>query len=219
MSPTSRGHLVYKGRKVLLKYHRLLSGLHSHPPNSVAALAAILAGGAEVVEFDVHMTRDAAFVLLHDATLERETTGQGPVRAITLDAFQRLRLRHSDEPPAGLAEAVDGLRDVRRPVKVQVDLKVVEPISAEVGAALIVAEHCPTTSGSAAKLGTGGVLSITVIVCASLALLPAASVAVKYRVMSTPAIAINGKLEFLGVPREEALLDRLHAVADQSDRA
>ena len=32
------------------------------------------------------------------------------------------------------------------------------------------------------------------------------AVGVKYRVMSTPAIAINGKLEFTGVPREEALL-------------
>ena len=30
-------------------------------------------------------------------------------------------------------------------------------------------------------------------------------VAVKYRVMSTPAIAINGRLAFTGVPREAAL--------------
>lgn len=34
-------------------------------------------------------------------------------------------------------------------------------------------------------------------------------VAVKYRVMSTPAIAINGRLEFLGVPKEEALRAKL----------
>ena len=39
------------------------------------------------------------------------------------------------------------------------------------------------------------------------------AVAVKYRVMATPAIAINGKLEFRGIPREEALLARLRAVA------
>jgi hypothetical protein len=37
-------------------------------------------------------------------------------------------------------------------------------------------------------------------------------VAVKYRVMATPAIAINGRLEFLGVPREDALLDRLRSL-------
>ncbi len=35
------------------------------------------------------------------------------------------------------------------------------------------------------------------------------AVAVKYRVMSTPAIAINGTLQFTGVPREESLLARL----------
>lgn len=37
------------------------------------------------------------------------------------------------------------------------------------------------------------------------------AIAVRYRVMSTPAIAINGKLEFTGVPREEALLARLRS--------
>jgi len=38
-------------------------------------------------------------------------------------------------------------------------------------------------------------------------------VAVKYGVMSTPAIAINGRLEFSGVPREAALRARLRAAA------
>ncbi len=37
--------------------------------------------------------------------------------------------------------------------------------------------------------------------------------AVRYRVMATPAIAINGKLEFTGVPREEALLAHLRSAA------
>jgi predicted thioredoxin/glutaredoxin len=39
------------------------------------------------------------------------------------------------------------------------------------------------------------------------------AVAMKYRVMSTPAIAINGKLEFTGIPRKQALLERLQSVA------
>lgn len=38
-------------------------------------------------------------------------------------------------------------------------------------------------------------------------------VAVRYGVMATPAIAINGRLEFRGVPREDALRARLRAVA------
>jgi hypothetical protein len=43
------------------------------------------------------------------------------------------------------------------------------------------------------------------------------AVAVKYRVMATPAIAINGRLEFTGIPREEALLARLQAAAGTKD--
>ncbi len=39
------------------------------------------------------------------------------------------------------------------------------------------------------------------------------AVAVKYRVMATPAIAIDGRLEFTGIPREEALRARLEAAA------
>lgn len=34
-------------------------------------------------------------------------------------------------------------------------------------------------------------------------------VAVKYRIMATPAIAINGKLEFLGVPLAATLRKRI----------
>ncbi len=43
-------------------------------------------------------------------------------------------------------------------------------------------------------------------------------VAVKYGVMSTPAIAINGRLEFSGVPREDALRARLRAAAEAVER-
>jgi hypothetical protein len=34
--------------------------------------------------------------------------------------------------------------------------------------------------------------------------------------MATPAIAINGKLEFTGVPKEDALLNRLQALARET---
>ena len=82
MSAAGCGHLVYKGRNILLKYHRLLSGVHPHPPNSLAALRRVLADGAEVIEFDVGLTRDQKFVLLHDSNLERETSGRGPLRQV-----------------------------------------------------------------------------------------------------------------------------------------
>ena len=37
--------------------------------------------------------------------------------------------------------------------------------------------------------------------------------ALKYRLMATPAIVINGKVEFVGVPKEATLRARLLAVA------
>lgn len=135
--PPPRGHLPYRGGNVLLKYHRLLSGLHPHPPNSVAALRRVLADGAEVVEFDVGLTRDEKFVLIHDPLLERETSGRGPLRGVTEAQFRTLRLRGSGEPAATLADAVGVLREVDRPVKVQVDLKEAAPVSSETASALL----------------------------------------------------------------------------------
>lgn len=38
-------------------------------------------------------------------------------------------------------------------------------------------------------------------------------VALRYGVLSTPALAINGRLEFSGVPKEHKLLERLEALA------
>ena len=35
----------------------------------------------------------------------------------------------------------------------------------------------------------------------------------RYGVMATPAIVINGRLEFRGVPKEQAFLERLAAIA------
>jgi len=131
------GHLSYGGRRVLLKYHRLQSGTHDLPPNSLSALRRALSDGADVIEFDVGLTRDGTFVILHDATLERETTGQGPLRQISEEQFRALRLRGSDERPATLAEVVAIVREVRRPLKVQVDLKEQEPIGRDVGLRLL----------------------------------------------------------------------------------
>ncbi len=136
MSHRSAGHLVYEDRRVPLKHHRLLSGTHPHPPNSLPALRQILADGAEAIEFDVGLTLDGAFVLLHDSSLERETTGRGPLRQISEAQFKALRLRGTNEPPATLADVMTALRGVGRALKVQVDLTEQEPLPREVAARL-----------------------------------------------------------------------------------
>ena len=58
-------------REVLTVAHRGASG--RAPENTLTALAAAVADGADLLEFDVRRTRDGALVLMHDATLTRTT--------------------------------------------------------------------------------------------------------------------------------------------------
>jgi glycerophosphoryl diester phosphodiesterase len=53
------------------------------PENTLKSLEKALALGADYVEFDVRTTRDGAFVLLHDGSLDRTTSGRGSVRQRT----------------------------------------------------------------------------------------------------------------------------------------
>jgi len=60
------------------------------PENTLASFASALEIGAEVVEFDVHLTRDSEVVVIHDPTLERTTDGVGRVADLTLTELRRL---------------------------------------------------------------------------------------------------------------------------------
>ena len=60
------------------------------PENSLLAFQSAIALGSDLLEFDVHMTRDRAVAVIHDATLERTTDGRGPVRDRTLHELRAL---------------------------------------------------------------------------------------------------------------------------------
>lgn len=55
-----------------------------------AAYMKAIADGADGVECDVHLTRDQHIVLLHDADLDRTSTGTGPVSEHTLEELRAL---------------------------------------------------------------------------------------------------------------------------------
>ncbi len=55
-----------------------------------AAYLKAIADGADGVECDVHLTRDQHVVLLHDANLDRTSTGTGPVSEHTLEQLRAL---------------------------------------------------------------------------------------------------------------------------------
>jgi glycerophosphoryl diester phosphodiesterase len=69
-------------RKPWIIAHRGASG-HA-PENTLAALERAVQLGATFVEVDVHLTRDARFVVIHDGTVDRTTNGHGAVHDFTL---------------------------------------------------------------------------------------------------------------------------------------
>jgi glycerophosphoryl diester phosphodiesterase len=66
------------------------------PENSLEAFRGALALGAGLLELDIHLTADGDVAVIHDPTLERTTTGTGPVRARTAAELRALRLRKRD---------------------------------------------------------------------------------------------------------------------------
>ena len=91
--------------------HRGFSG--ENPENTLAAFHAAIAAGADMVELDVHLTRDNELVVIHDDTLERTTDGKGNVADKTLaelkalDAGFRFNPRFAGERIPTLTEVLD----------------------------------------------------------------------------------------------------------------
>jgi glycerophosphoryl diester phosphodiesterase len=80
---------------VMIVAHRaggLREGKTRHPENSLAALAASVADGAEMVEIDVRRSADGVFVVMHDSWLDRTTTCKGEVALRTLAQLRECHL-------------------------------------------------------------------------------------------------------------------------------
>jgi len=75
----------------LLAAHR--GGAALRAENSLAAFRNAVALGADYLEFDVHLSSDGEVVVIHDPTLDRTTSGRGPVRLLPLAELRALRLK------------------------------------------------------------------------------------------------------------------------------
>jgi glycerophosphoryl diester phosphodiesterase len=92
---------------VMIVAHR--GDWRNHPENSLPAIEACIAHGWEMAEIDLQRTRDGAFILMHDATVDRTTTGTGQVKDLDLARIRELRLR--DVNGAATPLAVPTLRE------------------------------------------------------------------------------------------------------------
>lgn len=102
---------VAAGPRPLVCAHRGASA--AVPENTMAAFAAALDEGVTAIELDVHLSADAVPMVVHDATLERTTSGGGPVGALpaaalgALDAGSWRDPRWASESIPRLAEVLD----------------------------------------------------------------------------------------------------------------
>lgn len=76
---------------VLVASHR--GDWRNAPENSVQAIKNCIKMGVDIVEIDVRLTKDSVPVLMHDATIDRTTTGKGKVSDWTLDSLKTLFLK------------------------------------------------------------------------------------------------------------------------------
>lgn len=60
------------------------------PENTLTAFDLAVEQGADAIELDVDLTRDGQVVVMHDATLDRTTNGQGRVNDLTLAEIRQL---------------------------------------------------------------------------------------------------------------------------------
>jgi len=71
------------------------------PENTLAAFSNAVALGADMLEMDVRATADGVLVVLHDATVDRTTDGQGRLDRLTLSALQKLDAGYRWSPDGG----------------------------------------------------------------------------------------------------------------------
>src|SRR5918997_5118102 len=86
--------------------HRGASSLA--PENTIEAFRIALEAGAGGLELDVHMTRDGHIVVIHDATVDRTTSGTGAVSEMTLDELRGPDAGYNFSPDGGLTRPYRG---------------------------------------------------------------------------------------------------------------
>jgi glycerophosphoryl diester phosphodiesterase len=80
--------LLSDEKRIMVIAHRGASGYA--PENTVSAFKKAIMMKADMIEFDVHLTKDGKVVLMHDKTVDRTTDGKGKVKEMTLKELKKL---------------------------------------------------------------------------------------------------------------------------------
>lgn len=77
---------------VLVVAHR--GDWRNAPENSIRAVSNVIRMGVDIVEIDVHKTKDNEIIVMHDKRIDRTTTGKGAIAELKLDSIQKVFLRN-----------------------------------------------------------------------------------------------------------------------------
>ena len=89
-------YFSYTGdHSILISGHRGSRDI-GYPENSIASFNHVLEKLPAFFEIDPRLTKDSVIVLMHDATLDRTTTGKGKVSDYTWEELQKLYLLDSE---------------------------------------------------------------------------------------------------------------------------
>lgn len=123
------------------------------PENGLTGFRNVIALDVDAIEFDVHLTDQGELIVIHDATLDRTTEGQGPVRLLTPKTRRTTKLKGSDDVVPTLSEVLEVLapsgKDLHVEIKVDENGKSYPEIAARVAAEVArfdIADRCHLTS-------------------------------------------------------------------------
>jgi len=108
-------HPFFDVTKPIVIGHRGAAG--ECPENTLLSFETALAQGAQILESDIHVSRDGVPILLHDPTLERTTDGQGDASRFDweelrlLDAAEHHRDERGETPLRGTGIRIASLQD------------------------------------------------------------------------------------------------------------
>ena len=81
----------------------------TEPENTLRSFVAAQQAGLDVIELDLHLSKDGALVVMHDTDVDRTTDGTGPIAEKTLTELRALDAGRGDRVPV-FEEVLDTVR-------------------------------------------------------------------------------------------------------------
>jgi len=108
--------------KMMVAGHR--GDCYNYCENTMEAFEAAIAAGADMIETDVHLTKDGVLVLMHDSTVDRTSDGTGLISSYTYEDL--LKLNVGDSIKAACVPTLEELLKLLAEKKVLLNLEIKE---------------------------------------------------------------------------------------------